>query len=107
MLKGHEGPVRSAVFTPDGRIVTASWDGTARVWHLPDIGTPSVSELRQQLRERNRDCLDPVMRRLYLGEDSHAALEGHEACEQTQRELAAQALAPSNEILAAGSPSRM
>ena len=30
---GHEGSVNSAAFSPDGsRIVTASWDKTARVW---------------------------------------------------------------------------
>src|ERR671932_761865 len=34
-LKGHEGSVKSASFSPDGkRIVTASFDGTARVWDL-------------------------------------------------------------------------
>ena len=33
VLKGHEGPVRSASFSPDGgRIVTASSDKTARLW---------------------------------------------------------------------------
>jgi WD40 repeat protein len=33
VLRGHEGPVRSARFSPDGnRIVTTSYDGTARVW---------------------------------------------------------------------------
>ena len=33
VLAGHEGGVRSAVFSPDGkRIVTASKDGTARLW---------------------------------------------------------------------------
>ena len=32
-LIGHHGPVRSAAYSPDGhRIVTASYDGTARVW---------------------------------------------------------------------------
>ena len=32
-LSGHENRVRSASFSPDGtRIVTASWDNTARVW---------------------------------------------------------------------------
>ena len=33
VLSGHEGPVNSAAFSPDGsRIVTASRDKTARVW---------------------------------------------------------------------------
>ena len=32
-LRGHDGEVRSAAFSPDGtRIVTASEDGTARIW---------------------------------------------------------------------------
>jgi WD40 repeat protein len=32
-LAGHEGPVRAAVFSPEGdAIVTASTDGTARLW---------------------------------------------------------------------------
>ena len=32
-LRGHERAVTSAAFSPDGtRIVTASYDGTARVW---------------------------------------------------------------------------
>jgi WD40 repeat protein len=33
VLRGHEGWVRSAVYSPDGtHIVTTSWDKTARVW---------------------------------------------------------------------------
>src|SRR5215469_1738117 len=32
-LAGHAGLVNTAVFSPDGsRVVTASWDNTARVW---------------------------------------------------------------------------
>jgi WD40 repeat protein len=31
-LAGHEGPVATAVFSPDGNILTASEDGTARLW---------------------------------------------------------------------------
>jgi WD40 repeat protein len=33
VLSGHEGDVRSAAYSPDGRfIVTASADRTARIW---------------------------------------------------------------------------
>jgi WD40 repeat protein len=33
VLRGHENWVRSAAYSPDSaRIVTASWDNTARVW---------------------------------------------------------------------------
>jgi WD40 repeat protein len=36
-FKGHAGSLRSAAFSPDGaRIVTASQDGTARVWERRD-----------------------------------------------------------------------
>jgi len=35
VLRGHQGGLNSAAFSPDGsRIVTASWDMTARVWDL-------------------------------------------------------------------------
>ncbi|WP_147333195.1 hypothetical protein, partial [Archangium gephyra] len=43
VLKGHEGYVWSAAFSPDGqRIVTASLDKTARVWKADGRGEPVV-----------------------------------------------------------------
>ena len=33
VLKGHEGPLERADFSPDGsRVITAARDGTARIW---------------------------------------------------------------------------
>ena len=43
VLRGHEGRVYSASFSPDGRrIVTASEDDTARVWKTDGLGAPVV-----------------------------------------------------------------
>jgi eukaryotic-like serine/threonine-protein kinase len=42
----HSGPVTSAQFSPDGqRVVTAAWDGTARLWDAR-TGQPLVEPLR-------------------------------------------------------------
>ncbi|WP_043413725.1 WD40 repeat domain-containing protein, partial [Archangium violaceum] len=41
LLRGHVAEVRSAAFSPDGqRVLTASEDGTARVWN--GLGEPVV-----------------------------------------------------------------
>jgi tricorn protease-like protein len=43
VLRGHEGGVTSAAFSPDGeRIITASYDRTARVWNAYGTGEPWV-----------------------------------------------------------------
>jgi len=43
VLRGHSDRVASAAFSPDGkRIVTASWDRTARVWNADGTGKPVV-----------------------------------------------------------------
>jgi eukaryotic-like serine/threonine-protein kinase len=42
-LRGHDGPLKSACFSPDGsRIVTGGWDKTAKVWDAR-TGTPILS----------------------------------------------------------------
>lgn len=46
-LKGNEGSVNSANFSPDcKRIVTAGTDGTARVWDFSGVETRHVASLR-------------------------------------------------------------
>nr|WP_304988747.1 hypothetical protein [Corallococcus sp. CA049B] len=43
VLRGHTDEIKSAAFSPDGeRVVTASWDGTARVWRADGTGMPVV-----------------------------------------------------------------
>ena len=38
LLEGHTGGVTSAAFSPDGRrVVTGSYDNTARVWDTPPV----------------------------------------------------------------------
>ncbi|HET6439388.1 MAG TPA: serine/threonine protein kinase, partial [Anaeromyxobacter sp.] len=42
-LRGHEGPVLSAVFSPDARLIaSASMDRTVRIWHTDGNGEPLV-----------------------------------------------------------------
>jgi WD40 repeat protein len=46
VLKGHEGAVESAAFTPGGsRIVTASGDKTARLWDVSRAVNPNFDDL--------------------------------------------------------------
>jgi WD40 repeat protein len=45
ILKGHEGLVPSATFSPDGaHILSASWDGTVRIWR--DFDSISIADPR-------------------------------------------------------------
>ena len=62
VLRGHRGRVNSAAFSPDGtQVVTASLDGTARVW---DVGTAAVTVLRGHEREVNSAAFSPDGTRL-------------------------------------------
>ncbi len=56
LLKGHEGWVRHAAFSPDGRrVVTASWDNTARLW---DAETGEELALLKGHRDSARDGIN-------------------------------------------------
>lgn len=43
-LSGHEGPISTLVFTPDGRfLISGSWDRTIRIWNIFDRSPSSES----------------------------------------------------------------
>ena len=59
VLAGHSGPVRSAVFSPDGeRILTASDDTTARIWRI----FPTTQALVDRSKILVPRCLTPEQR---------------------------------------------
>ena len=65
-----------AVFSPDGtRVLTASADGTARVWHV------TWPELRDYLKDNVKACLTPKQRMGFLAESPSDARVAHAACE--------------------------
>ncbi len=65
VLQGHTDSVSSAAYSPDGRwIVTASGDGTARVWPWPDV-EGLLAEARSRVA-RELTCQERVQ---YLHED--------------------------------------
>ncbi|MBL9139192.1 MAG: serine/threonine protein kinase [Verrucomicrobiales bacterium] len=69
----HEGPVVSGRFSPDGRrLVTASFDGTARVWSS-DNGAPLIPPLRHAGPVRWAE-FSPDSQRLVTASDDHTAV---------------------------------
>jgi WD40 repeat protein len=68
----HKGPVRSAVFSPDGeRLVTASDDGTARLWDAHS-GTPLGTPMRHD-RAVGSAVFSPDGRRVLTASDDGTA----------------------------------
>jgi WD40 repeat protein len=71
-LRGHEGRVISASFTPDGRrIVTASEDGTVRTYRCAVCGPLDELVVLAERRLRATDrALTPSEQTRYLDEDA-------------------------------------
>jgi WD40 repeat protein len=59
VLKGHEDPVNSAVFAPNGtKVVTASNDKSARVWDLTKLEKGEGFAIACQRLGNNTDMTD-------------------------------------------------
>ena len=91
ILEGHTDSVLSAAFTSDGRrVVTASADGTARIWDLrPDLSLDSITtgtstnELVADIRGR------PAHRERQFGRRSRRVDDRPERCRQARRQAGA------------------
>jgi tetratricopeptide (TPR) repeat protein len=69
----HDGDVWYAEFSPDGqRVITASWDGTARIWEVPKIPLPvpawlpHLAEVAAGQRLNDRGALEEVPAREFF-----------------------------------------
>jgi WD40 repeat protein len=72
VLKGHTAPVQFAAFSPDGQsVVTASWDGTARMWRADGTGEPVV--LREHAGVVTSATFSPDGQRLVTSGDDGTA----------------------------------
>jgi WD40 repeat protein len=62
VLEGHTGPVRSASFGPDGKmLLTISDDGIARLWPLQ----PSVPDFIRKVESELGRCLTLTQREVF------------------------------------------
>jgi WD40 repeat protein len=110
VLPGYQGPIKTASWSSDGRLILAMCgDWATRLWSTdgteplkfegsihnaklsPDnkhilqgnrVWRITVPELREVLERANHDCLSPANRRTYLDEDDAVALERYNACER-------------------------
>lgn len=71
---GHTARVQSAAFSPDGkRIVTASWDGTAKIWDISDLKDTRVLTTLSHKTDVNSAAFSPDGKLIVTGSDDGGA----------------------------------
>jgi WD40 repeat protein/MinD-like ATPase involved in chromosome partitioning or flagellar assembly len=85
-LRGHSGPVARLTFSPNGLVVTASADHTARVWRttappelLEEMGWDAITGYLQQATSA---CLSPAQRVQFLSQPPAEAADAFARCER-------------------------
>lgn len=79
-LRGHDGSVTGAAFSPDGkRLVTGSADGTGRIWRT------TWAEVLEYVRANLNACLTPAQRVQLLTESDREAEREWSACQKRLR----------------------
>jgi WD40 repeat protein len=85
VLTADGSAIRSVKFAPDGRqVLTASNDGAVRVWRF------LWDDLLRYLDDSTRICLTVEQRMDYLNEGREAASAARDACEERERQAAAE-----------------
>ncbi len=77
-LVGHSDEVRTAQFVDSEQVLTASFDGTMRIW-TPFLGA-TVDSLGAELARRRPPCLSEKQRQTYLDEPAPDAAARVAAC---------------------------
>jgi WD40 repeat protein len=80
-LIGHRDDVRAAQFIDQARVMTASFDGTVRIWTPSSPAT--TDSLAAEIERRAPTCLDEQQRVTHLGEPKHEASRRAQACRGT------------------------
>jgi WD40 repeat protein len=62
VLRGHAGPVTRVAWRGAGQLVSASADGTLRLWHVPDTALPTQDEMSSRLEAATTASIDHANR---------------------------------------------
>ena len=59
VLRGHAAAVDRILWNARNEIITASYDGTIRIWPVPDTTPPSQAQIAAQLEAATTAAIDP------------------------------------------------